>query len=80
MKFIYKIPHGYFNGGVFNKYAPCVNSSAWKDNNLLIWIEENGEKIHSRQAQKRAGQTDMQIIQELHRSAAFADQRAYTHA
>lgn len=39
MKFIYKIPHGYFKGGVFNKYAPCVNSSAWKDNNFLIWIE-----------------------------------------
>lgn len=64
MKFIYKIPHGYFKGGVFNKYAPCVNSSAWKDNNFLILVEENGKTIHSRQAQKRAGQADTQTIQE----------------
>lgn len=64
MKFIYKIPHGFYSGGGYFKVAPTVNASAWKENNLLIWIEENGEKIHSRQAQKRAGQADTQAIQE----------------
>ncbi len=38
MKFIYKIPHGYFPGGAYFKYAPTVNSSAWSANNLLVWI------------------------------------------
>ena len=38
MKFIYKIPHGYFSGGAYFKYAPTVNSSAWSANNLLVWI------------------------------------------
>ena len=39
MKFIYKIPHGYFPGGVFRKYAPCVNASGWADNNFLVWVK-----------------------------------------
>ena len=38
MKFIYKLPHGYFPGGAYFKYAPTVNSSAWSANNLLVWI------------------------------------------
>lgn len=39
MKFIYKIPHGYFpGGGAYFKYSPTVNSSAWSANNLLVWI------------------------------------------
>lgn len=38
MKFIYKIPHGYFPGGACLKYAPTVSSSAWSANNLLVWI------------------------------------------
>lgn len=39
MKFIYKLPHGYFNGGGYFKYAPTVNASAWANNNLLICVE-----------------------------------------
>lgn len=39
MKFIYKIPHGYFRGGAFFKYTPTVNASGWCDNNFLVWIE-----------------------------------------
>lgn len=39
MKFIYKLPHGYFPGGGYFKYAPTVNASAWVNNNLLICVE-----------------------------------------
>lgn len=39
MKFIYKLPHGYYRGGVFRKHAPCVNASGFPDNNFLAWIE-----------------------------------------
>ena len=49
-------------GGAYFKYSPTVNSSAWSANNLLICLEPNGEKIYSRQAQKRAGQTDTPTI------------------
>lgn len=80
MKFIYKIPHGYFSGGAYFKYATTVNSSAWSDNNLLICLEPNGEKIYSRQAQKRAGQADTPTIQERHRSAVPALQRILADA
>lgn len=38
MKFIYKLPHGYFPGGAYFKYAPTVNSSAWSANNLLVCV------------------------------------------
>lgn len=38
MKFIYKIPHGYFNGGGYFEYAPTVNASAWSANNLLVCV------------------------------------------
>lgn len=47
MKFIYKIPHGYFNGGTYFKYTPTVNASAWDDNNLLICIEPKQKTTHS---------------------------------
>lgn len=38
MKFIYKLPHGYFPGGGYFKYAPTVNCSAWSANNLLVCV------------------------------------------
>lgn len=38
LTFIYKIPHGYFPGAAFFKYAPTVNASAWDANNLLVLI------------------------------------------
>lgn len=39
LKFIYKIPHGFFKGSANKHVAPCVNSSAWPDNNLLIMLK-----------------------------------------
>lgn len=40
MKFIYKIPHGYFSGGAYFKYSPTITSSAWDGNHFLVWITE----------------------------------------
>lgn len=39
LTFIYKLPHGYFDGGGYFRYAPTVNSSGWGDNNFLAWVE-----------------------------------------
>ncbi len=38
VKFIYKIPHGFFRGGAFTRYAPTVTNSAWSENNLFVSI------------------------------------------
>lgn len=38
MKFIYRLSHGYFNGGGYFRYAPTITSSAWACNNYLICV------------------------------------------
>ena len=35
-KMIYKLPHGYYGGGVFKEYSPSVTVSSWEFNNLLV--------------------------------------------
>ena len=41
MKFIYKIPHGYYRGGYSESTLPCVNASGFPNNNFIVWIEKN---------------------------------------
>lgn len=57
MKFIYKLPRGYYPGGVFRKYAPCVNASAWGDNTFAIWITSNATSSGSPTTAKAISQT-----------------------
>lgn len=57
IKFIYKIPHGYYPGGAYFKYAPTVNSSAWSANNLLVWITSNATSSGSPTTAKAISQT-----------------------
>ena len=37
---IYKIPHGYYDGGFFKQYAPAITISSYEWNNLVIEIYE----------------------------------------
>ncbi len=39
VRFIYSLPRGYNKGWLYRDHFPCVSSSAWGDNNLMIWIE-----------------------------------------
>ena len=57
IKFIYKLPRGYYPGGVFRKYAPCVNANAWGDNTLAIWITSNATSSDSPTTAKAISRT-----------------------
>lgn len=41
---IYKIPHGYYGGGLFDKYAPSVTTSSYECNNLIIEYDMEQER------------------------------------
>jgi site-specific DNA-cytosine methylase len=48
---IYMIPHGYYGGGWFDKYAPSITTSSYEFNNYLIEIEMETEKKEKKQIQ-----------------------------
>ena len=39
VRFLYKLPHGFFKGKAFKRIAPTVNASAFAEDNLFTWIE-----------------------------------------